>query len=57
MTTHILRKFIMETKSKKPYESPTTEVYSVEPEGIICQSRGIQSMRSSYGEAQEDEWY
>lgn len=56
MTTNTLRKFIMETKSKKPYESPTTEVYAVKPEGIICQSRGIQSMRSGYGDALEDEW-
>ena len=44
----------METKSKKPYEGPTTEVYAVKPEGIICQS--IQSTRSSYGDALEDEW-
>ena len=48
----------METQSKKPYENPKTVVYEVKPEGIICQSPlGIQSMRSSYGEAQEDEWY
>ena len=57
MISNTLRKSIMETKSKKPYESPTTGVYSVEPEGIICQSRGIQSMRSGYGDALEDEWY
>lgn len=49
----------METQSKKPYENPKTVVYSVKPEGIICQSPeslGIESMRSGYGQAQEDQW-
>ncbi len=46
----------METQSKKPYENPKTVVYAVKPEGIICQSPGIQSTRSGYGDALEDEW-
>ena len=56
MTINTLREFIMETMNRARYEAPSTEVLEVTFEGIICQSPGIQSMRSGYGTAQEDEW-
>ena len=43
-------------EANKTYEAPTSTVVELKFEGILCQSDGIQSMRSGYGEALEDEW-
>ncbi len=40
---------------KKLYEKPTMKVVKLQHKQMLMTS-GVQSMRSGYGEAQEDEW-
>lgn len=40
---------------KKLYEKPTMKVVKLQHTQMLMTS-GVQSMRSGYGEAQEDEW-
>ena len=45
----------METKNKELYEAPSTLVFEVKVEGVVCTS-GVGANRSGYGDAIEDEW-
>ncbi|GEM_PF-4111245 len=45
----------MTTMKRKDYEKPTMKVVKLQQTGMLMTS-GVQSMRSDYGEAQEDEW-
>lgn len=42
----------MEQEMKQTYLAPSTRVFEVVQEGVICQS----VKRNGYGEAIEDEW-
>ena len=47
----------MENKNKQTYLAPSTLVFEVVQEGVICQSPGgVGGTRNGYGEAIEDEW-
>ena len=46
----------MEIKNNKVlYDAPSMLVFEVKIEGVICES-GVNSTRSGYGTATEDEW-
>lgn len=46
----------MEIKNDKTlYEAPSTMVFEVKTEGVICQS-GVNANRNSYGAANELTW-
>lgn len=40
---------------EKMYAAPVTEVLKMSPEGVIATS-GVNSIRSGYGEANNDNW-
>ena len=47
----------MEKKDKQTYLAPSTLVFEVLQEGVICQSPvGVGVTRNGYGEAIEDVW-
>ena len=47
----------MEKKNKQTYLAPSTRVFEVVQEGVICQSSGgVGGTRNGYGEAIEDKW-
>lgn len=47
----------MEKKNKQTYLAPSTLVFEVVQEGVVCQSPGgVEGTRNGYGEAIEDEW-
>ena len=47
----------MEKKNKETYLAPSTLVFEVVQEGVICQSSGgVGGTRNGYGDAIEDEW-
>ncbi len=47
----------METKHKATYIAPSTLVFEVVQEGVVCQSPGgVGGTRNGYGDAIEDEW-
>ena len=47
----------MEKKNKQTYLAPSTRVFEVVQEGVVCQSPGgVGGTRNGYGEAIEDEW-
>ena len=41
---------------KKLYQKPTMQVVKLQHQTHLLQASGVQSMRSGYGEAQEEEW-
>ena len=41
---------------KKLYEKPTMKVVKLQHHAHLLQVSGVQSMRSGYGDAQEEEW-
>ena len=41
---------------KKDYQKPTMNIVKLKQRQQLLASSGVQSMRSGYGEAQEDEW-
>ena len=41
---------------KKLYEEPTMKVVKLKQRTHLLQASGVQSMRSGYGEAQEEDW-
>ena len=41
---------------KKDYEKPTMQVVQLQHQTHLLAGSGVQSMRSGYGEAQEDDW-
>ena len=47
----------MEKKNKQTYLAPSTLVFEVLQEGVVCQSPGgVGGTRNGYGDAIEDEW-
>ena len=47
----------MRKEIKQTYLAPSTQVFEVAQEGVICQSPGgVGGTRNGYGEAIEDEW-
>ena len=45
----------MEKTDKQVYEAPSTTVFEVKIEGVICES-GVNGSRNGYGTANEDSW-
>lgn len=41
---------------RKDYQKPTTRVVELQHQTHLMAGSGVQSMRSGYGEAQEEEW-
>ena len=41
---------------KKDYQKPTMQVVKLQHQTHLLQASGVQSMRSGYGEAQEEDW-
>ena len=41
---------------KKDYQKPTMQVVKLQQQTHLMAGSGVQSMRSGYGEAQEEEW-
>jgi hypothetical protein len=41
---------------KRKYEKPSIEVVVLKQQQQLLAGSGVKSMRSGYGEAQEDEW-
>ena len=41
---------------KKLYQKPTMQVVKLQHQTHLLQASGVQSMRSGYGEAQEEDW-
>jgi len=41
---------------KKDYQKPTMQVDECEHEEELLAGSGVESMRSGYGEAQEEDW-
>lgn len=41
---------------KKDYQTPTMQVDKLQQESLLMAGSGVQSMRSGYGEAQEEDW-
>jgi len=41
---------------KKLYEKPTMKVVKLKQRTHLLQASGVRSMRSGYGEAQEEDW-
>ena len=41
---------------KKDYQKPTTQVVMMKQQQQLLAGSGVQSMRSGYGEAQEEDW-
>lgn len=41
---------------RKDYQKPTMKVVKLQHTGMLMTSGGVKSMRSGYGEAQEEEW-
>ncbi len=41
---------------RKDYEKPTMQVVKLQHQTHLMAGSGVQSMRSGYGEAQEEEW-
>ena len=47
----------MNTERKQTYLAPSTLIFEVMQEGVICQSPGgVRGTRNGYGDAIEDEW-
>lgn len=41
---------------KKDYQKPTMNIVKLQHQAHLLQASGVQSMRSDYGEAQEEDW-
>lgn len=41
---------------RKDYQKPTMQVVKLQHQAHLLQASGVQSMRSGYGEAQEETW-
>ena len=41
---------------RKDYQKPTMQVVKLKQRQQLLASSGVQSMRSGYGEAQEEDW-
>ena len=41
---------------RKDYQKPTMQVVMLKQQQQLLTGSGVQSMRSGYGEAQEEEW-
>ena len=41
---------------RKDYEKPTMQVVQLQQQTHLLAGSGVQSMRSGYGTAQEDDW-
>ena len=41
---------------KKDYQKPTMNVVQLQHQTHLLAGSGVQSMRSGYGEAEEDDW-
>jgi hypothetical protein len=47
----------MRKEIKQTYLAPSTQVFEVAQEGVICQSTdGIEASRGGYGTANEEDW-
>ena len=42
---------------KKVYQTPAMQVVKLQHQSHLLQASGVQSRRSGYGEAQEEDWY
>ena len=42
--------------NKKDYEKPTMNIVKLQQQTHLMAGSGVQSMRSGYGEAQEEDW-
>ena len=41
---------------KQTYQKPAMRVVKLQQQAHLLQASGVQSMRSGYGDAQEDDW-
>ncbi len=41
---------------KKIYEKPTMNIVKLQQQTHLLQASGVKSMRSGYGDAQEEDW-
>ena len=47
---------IQKTMKRKDYQKPTMNIVQLQQQTHLMAGSGVQSMRSGYGEAQEEDW-